>query len=57
VQSEGQTLKNDKGGMVAPFSTSILSVTGQKPLSSGAKVTYKAIGDLGEALPGSATLN
>lgn len=57
VQSEGQTLKNDKGGMVAPFSTSILSVTGQKPLSSGAKVTYNAIGDLGEALPGSATLN
>jgi len=57
VQNQGQALRNEQGGMVAPFSTAILSLTGQKPLQPGAKVNYKAIGDLGEALPGTATLH
>ncbi|HGM5492539.1 TPA: molecular chaperone [Serratia fonticola] len=57
VQSQGKTLKNEGGGMVAPFSTTILTVQSQNALSSGSKVHYLAIGDLGEALPGSASLN
>lgn len=57
VQSQGQTLKNEQGGMVAPFSTSILTVAGPGALQTGMKLSYKAIGDLGEALPGTATLN
>lgn len=57
VQSQGQTLKNELGGMVAPFSTAVLSVAGNNPLQPGAKVSFRAIGDLGEALPGTATLN
>ncbi len=57
VQSHGQLLKNERGGMIAPFSTAVLQVAGGGGLQSGAKVNYKAIGDLGEALPGTATLN
>ncbi|ALX97175.1 hypothetical protein AV650_08280 [Serratia fonticola] len=57
VQSRGKTLKNESGGMVAPFSTAVFSVPGAMPLQPGTKVHYQAIGDLGEALPGSATLN
>lgn len=57
AQSQGQTLKNDRGGMVAPFSTTVLSVPGINALPLGTKVHYQAIGDLGEALAGDATLN
>lgn len=57
VQSQGQTLKNERGGMVAPFSTAVLSVPTLNSLSPGTKLHYQAIGDLGEALAGSAILH
>ncbi|MBL5904476.1 molecular chaperone [Serratia fonticola] len=57
VQVQGQSLKNERGGMVAPFSTEVLSVAGEFSPQPGMKVNYNAIGDLGEALPGTAALN
>jgi chaperone protein EcpD len=56
IVSDGQTYKNETGGMVAPRGTEVFPVPRLSSTSADATVHYTAISDFGGALKGDAKL-
>lgn len=56
VESNGQTFRNERGGMVAPRASAVLPVAKMNGVAAGAKVHYIAISDYGGPITGEAAL-